>query len=108
MLLDTETFVISPGETPGFVHADRLTEESARATEDCLRENNEKHHIFFTLEDHMGVGEVRETAIVRADGFRSTCTTTSHTTTSRYGRWVPSQRSCASSTDATRCTCATR
>ncbi|ROV93897.1 hypothetical protein VPNG_09526 [Cytospora leucostoma] len=55
MMLDTETFAFDPVLTPGFAHADNLTEEGARATEECLKENNEKYHIFFTTEAHMGV-----------------------------------------------------
>ena len=54
-MLQTDTFVIDPVETPGFIHANKLTKESAKTTEDLLKENNEKYHIFFTLEDHMGV-----------------------------------------------------
>ena len=54
-MLATDTFVIDPIKTPGLIHADGLTEESARTTEELLKENNEKYHIFFTLEDHMGV-----------------------------------------------------
>ena len=54
-MLQTDTFVIDPFLTPGFVHADNLTEESAKVTEEVLKENNEKYHIFFTIEDHMGV-----------------------------------------------------
>ncbi|KAJ4287773.1 hypothetical protein N0V90_012477 [Kalmusia sp. IMI 367209] len=53
--LDTQTYVISPTETPGLIHADNLTEESARETERLLKHNNENHHIFFTTEAHMGV-----------------------------------------------------
>lgn len=54
-MLQTDTFVIDPVQTPGLVHAAKLTEESARTTEELLKENNEKYHIFFTVEDHMGV-----------------------------------------------------
>ena len=54
-MLPTDTYVIDPVKTPGFVHAAKLTEESARVTEEVLKENNEKYHIFFTIEDHMGV-----------------------------------------------------
>lgn len=55
MMIDTDTFVFDPQLTPGFAHADNLTNEGARAVEECLRENNEKFHIFFTTEAHMGV-----------------------------------------------------
>ena len=54
-MLQTDTYVIDPVQTPGFVHAANLTEESAKVTEEVLKENNEKYHIFFTIEDHMGV-----------------------------------------------------
>ncbi|KAI8633674.1 hypothetical protein F5Y19DRAFT_461999 [Xylariaceae sp. FL1651] len=54
-MLDTDTYVIDPTETPGLVHADGLTAESAKTTTELLKENNEKYHIFFTIEDHMGV-----------------------------------------------------
>lgn len=54
-MLQTDTFVIDPKTTPGLVHADNLTEESAQTTSELLKENNEKYHIFFTIEDHMGV-----------------------------------------------------
>ena len=55
-MLQTQTYVIDPVETPGLIHADHLTEESAKTTEELLKHNNENHHIFFTMEDHMGVG----------------------------------------------------
>lgn len=54
-MLFTDTFKLDPSSTAGLTHADGLTQESARTTEDLLKENNEKYHIFFTLEDHMGV-----------------------------------------------------
>jgi hypothetical protein len=54
-MLPTSTFIIDPEQTPGIVHAKTLTAESAATTEALLKENNEKYHIFFTLEDHMGV-----------------------------------------------------
>lgn len=57
-MIDTDTFVVSPIETPGLVHAPNLTNESAKETEDLLKDNNNKYHIFFTLEDHMGVSWV--------------------------------------------------
>lgn len=53
--LQTETYVIDPIETPGLIHAENLTEESAKTTEELLKHNNENYHIFFTMEDHMGV-----------------------------------------------------
>jgi len=54
-MLNTTTYLLSPTETPGLVHADGLTDESAQTTTALLKENNEKYHIFFTTEDHMGV-----------------------------------------------------
>lgn len=54
-MLNSTTFAISSKDTPGVVHAEGLTEESAQTTTELLKQNNEKHHIFFTLEDHMGV-----------------------------------------------------
>lgn len=54
-MLQTDTYVIDPKTTPGLVHADNLTKESAETTSELLKENNEKYHIFFTIEDHMGV-----------------------------------------------------
>lgn len=54
-MLHTETFVIDPVLTPGLVCADKLTKESAKTTEELLQHNNEYFHIFFTMEDHMGV-----------------------------------------------------
>lgn len=55
-MLQTQTYVIDLVETPGLIHADHLTEESAKTTEELLKHNNENYHIFFTMEDHMGVG----------------------------------------------------
>lgn len=57
-MIDADNFVVSPIETPGLVYVPSLTTESARATEDLLKDNNQKYHIFFTLEDHMGVSFV--------------------------------------------------
>jgi hypothetical protein len=54
-MLETTTFVIDRIETPGLIHAANLTEESAKTTEELLKHNNENYHIFFTMEDHMGV-----------------------------------------------------
>jgi hypothetical protein len=54
-MLRTDTFVIDPIATPGIVHADNLTAESAETTAELLKDNNDKYHIFFTMEDHMGV-----------------------------------------------------
>ena len=54
-ILQTETFVIDHIETPGLIHAANLTAESAKTTEELLKHNNENYHIFFTMEDHMGV-----------------------------------------------------
>ena len=55
IMIETETSVIDPALTPGLVHADKLTHESAKTTEELLKYNNEYFHIFFTMEDHMGV-----------------------------------------------------
>lgn len=56
MMLDTDDFVVSPVKTAGLAHVPNLTHESAKATEELLKDNNNRYHIFFTLEDHMGVG----------------------------------------------------
>ncbi|KAH6617171.1 hypothetical protein F5144DRAFT_623948 [Chaetomium tenue] len=53
-MLPTDTFVIDAVKTRGLVHAANLTEESAATATALLKENNEKYHIFFTTEDHMG------------------------------------------------------
>ena len=54
-MLTTTTFALTPDETPGLTHVDKLNRESGQTVTDLLRENNEKYHIFFTTEDHMGV-----------------------------------------------------
>ena len=54
-MISTSSFSIDPKRTPGLIHAKKLTSESAATTEALLKENNEKYHIFFTVEDHMGV-----------------------------------------------------
>lgn len=56
-MLETDTFIVDPVLTPGICHADNLTKESAETTEELLKDNNENYHIFFTMEDHMGVRE---------------------------------------------------
>ncbi|MCJ1479652.1 hypothetical protein MMC13_008338 [Lambiella insularis] len=54
-MLKITNFKIDPIETPGIVHADNLTEESARETTILLEENNSRYHIFSTIEDDKGV-----------------------------------------------------
>lgn len=54
-MLEIDTFVVDPVLTPGICHAANLTKESAETTEELLKDNNENYHIFFTMEDHMGV-----------------------------------------------------
>lgn len=92
-MLDTETFTFDPVLTPGFAHADNLTEEGARAVEECLRENNEKYHIFFTTEAHMGVSAtaylIAHKHGLKFDASRCTCTTTLPITIPHYGPWAP-------------------
>ncbi|KAK3360973.1 hypothetical protein B0T24DRAFT_539940 [Lasiosphaeria ovina] len=53
-MIDTDDFAISAVETPGLLHVPNLTNESAKETEELLKDNNRRYHIFFTLEDHMG------------------------------------------------------
>ena len=53
--MKTGSFRIDPVETPGLVHAENLTEASARETEQLLEENNSRYHIFATTEDDKGV-----------------------------------------------------
>ncbi|KAJ5212813.1 uncharacterized protein N7498_004459 [Penicillium cinerascens] len=54
-MINATTYLLSPTETPGLVDANGLTEESAKMVTEPLKENNEKYHIVFTIEDHMGV-----------------------------------------------------
>jgi len=49
------TFQFDPVKTPGIIHADKLTKESAEAVTEVLQDNNAEHHIFQTTEDEMGV-----------------------------------------------------
>ena len=49
------TFQFDPVKTPGIIHADNLTKESAEAVVEVLQDNNAKYHIFQTTEDEMGV-----------------------------------------------------
>ena len=63
--LQTDTYVIDPIETPGLIHAENLTEESAKTTEELLKHNNENYHIFFTMEDHMGVSSSLSSPVKR-------------------------------------------
>jgi len=65
-MLETDTFVLNPIQTPGLVHAANLTEESAKVTEDLLKENKEKYHIHITVEDQTGVS-LPEISIHRAN-----------------------------------------
>ena len=53
--MKTQSFKITPEETPGLVHVDNLTLESAKETELLLEENNSRYHIFTTTEDDKGV-----------------------------------------------------
>ena len=66
-MLKTMNFRIDPVETPGLVHVDILTQESARETTTLLEENNSRYHIFSTTEDDKGVGSssVEVAAMVR-------------------------------------------
>ena len=54
-MLKITNFRIDPVETPGLVHVDNLTKESARETTILLEENNQRYHIFTTTEDDKGV-----------------------------------------------------
>ena len=54
-MLEITNFKIDPVETTGLVHADNLTQESARETTTLLEENNSRYHIFTTTEDDKGV-----------------------------------------------------
>ena len=54
-MLKITNFRIDPVETPGLVHVDSLTLESARETTMLLEENNSRYHIFSTTEDDKGV-----------------------------------------------------
>ena len=49
------TFQFDPVKTPGIMHADNLTKESAEAVAEVLQDNNANYHIFQTTEDEMGV-----------------------------------------------------
>ena len=54
-MLQISGFKIDPVETPGLVHADNLTQASAKETTTLLEENNARYHIFTTTEDDKGV-----------------------------------------------------
>ena len=54
-MLRITNFEIDPVQTPGLVHADNLTKESAQETTALLEENNARYHIFTTTEDDKGV-----------------------------------------------------
>ena len=56
-MLKITNFRIDAVKTPGLVHADNLTPESARETSTLLEENNSRYHIFTTTEDDKGVSE---------------------------------------------------
>lgn len=116
-MIDADNFVVSPIETPGLVHVPSLTTESARATEDLLKDNNQKYHIFFTLEDHMGVSLV--VLLFISDGqtsyvldtkahktARFTYTIISPTMSSLCGRVAPRQSNFADTMSAMHFTCA--
>ena len=65
-MLKIMNFGIDPVETPGLVHVNSLTQESARETTKLLEENNSRYHIFSTTEDDKGVssGSVKAAAMV--------------------------------------------
>ena len=54
-MLKITDFRIDRVGTPGLVHVDHLTQESARETTTLLEENNSRYHIFSTTEDDKGV-----------------------------------------------------
>ncbi|KAL8699512.1 MAG: hypothetical protein Q9201_005963 [Fulgogasparrea decipioides] len=54
-MLPIAGFHIDPVGTPGLLHVDDLTWESARETTKLLEENNARYHIFTTTEDDKGV-----------------------------------------------------
>lgn len=81
-MLKITNFKIDPFETPGLVHADNLTEESARETTKLLEENNSRYHIFSTIEDDKGASQSSGTMVENAAltcALRYTCTTISST-----------------------------
>ena len=57
-MLQINDFAIDLVETPGLIHVDNLTTESARETTILLKENNARYHIFSTTEDDKGVRRV--------------------------------------------------
>ncbi|KAL9081761.1 MAG: hypothetical protein Q9159_007052 [Coniocarpon cinnabarinum] len=65
MVANSCTFSLTPEETPGLTHVERLSRESAQTVTDLLRENNEKYHIFITTEDHMGVRDAFARQVLR-------------------------------------------
>ncbi|KAL9050446.1 MAG: hypothetical protein Q9162_006627 [Coniocarpon cinnabarinum] len=64
-MLNTTSFSLTPEETPGLTHVERLSRESAQIVTNLLRENNEKYHIFITTEDHMGVRDAFARQVLR-------------------------------------------
>jgi hypothetical protein len=81
-MLKISGFRIDPVETPGLVHVDNLTQESARETTTLLDENNARYHIFTTTEDDKGV-RIRSRVSYPSPSslilrIRYTCTTTSY------------------------------
>ncbi len=54
-MLKITNFRIDNVKTPGLVHVDNLTQESAQETTALLDENNSRYHIFSTTEDDKGV-----------------------------------------------------
>ena len=54
-MLKITNFRIDHVLTPGLVHVENLTPESARERSTLLEENNTRYHIFTTTEDDKGV-----------------------------------------------------
>ena len=55
MLSATDTYIISPEQTPGHIHVASLTKESAYTAGELLEKNGKNNHIFFTTEEETGV-----------------------------------------------------
>lgn len=85
-MLKITNFRIDSVGTPGLVHGDNLTQESAQETSTLLEENNSRYHIFTTTEDDKGVSKADRSSrngskiFINSGGFRYTCTTTLLTT----------------------------
>jgi hypothetical protein len=63
MIVKTEPvrYALDPIETPGIVHVENLTEESANAASHVLNLNTASHHIYTTEARKMGVRTVSST-----------------------------------------------